>query len=199
MIKRRSAFRGAADADDVASVLRGYWRGVVEAFEDRGLHSPSAVTRFEIHASWHDTCRHYAGAREDGKAIVVAPQIIDLDEDKIVAILAHEAGHIEDFAHPGRFWFRPPEAVRVRKGARVMALELPEMYPGKVLARFDRLPESSMGKHIRDWKKRGDDEKELVADAIASHVLKRKLGYTGPRGCIIQTLDRGIERPTGLR
>lgn len=47
------------------------------------------------------------------------------------------------------------------------------------------------------WRHRHRDEVELTADAIASQVLGRSIGYTGP--CVIQEVGRGRPRPIGLR
>ncbi len=41
------------------------------------------------------------------------------------------------------------------------------------------------------------DVREITADLIASEVMQRRIGYTGP--CLLQELGRGRERPIGLR
>ena len=49
----------------------------------------------------------------------------------------------------------------------------------------------------KGWHERDHDQVERDADLIAEWALGRPIGYTTP--CLIQTLDRGIKRPRGLK
>jgi hypothetical protein len=49
----------------------------------------------------------------------------------------------------------------------------------------------------REGLRRTRDVREITADLIASEVLGRRIGYTGP--CLLQEIGRGRERPIGLR
>jgi hypothetical protein len=199
---RRSFSDGSKPAgiEQVANAVRAYWRGIVEAFDRKGFDEPRKATRFRIDSSWHDSCRHYAGAKTDGTVLVIAPEILDLAEESIIAILAHEGGHFVDLARPGRFFFRRPTEMHCRKGASVTAIgEGPPDPLDPVLLWFKELPTKGLGKHLTEWRERDSDELERVADEIATFVMGEKIGYTGSPGCLIQTLGKGVERPIGLR
>lgn len=161
--------------EQALAVLEPMWAAVCVVFSSKGFREPSEC-RFEIRSEAHDSCRHFAATRTDGKLMIVAPELADMPIDTATAILAHEAGHIVDFRNPGRFWFRHGK--------------LCEMNP---------LPSSGRKKVISAWDDRGDDEIEYVGDAIAEMVTGRRIGYVGPPGCLVQTWDRGKKRPTGLR
>lgn len=199
-MRRGSAFcdQEHIGPDQVANTIRGYWRKIVEMFSLSGFSEPERVSRFRISSSWHDTCRHYAGAKTDGTMLVVAPQIVDLEPSTIFALLAHEAGHFVDFGQPGRWFFRTPSAVRVREGAQISCVSEEFDSHNKGLFLFEQFPRR-FKKHLSDWKNRNPDEVERVADAIAEFATGTKIGYTGPPHCLIQTIAGGIERPVGLR
>lgn len=157
------------------AVLEPIWEAVCDTFSDKGFDQPSDC-RFEIDPSAHDSCRHFAATRTDGKLMIVAPDLADMPLSTIEAILAHEAGHIVDFCCPGRFWFRS----------------------GK-LQDIDPLPSKGRRKILAMWKGRDNDEVEYVGDAIAEFVMERRIGYVGHPGCLVQSFDDGIKRPRGLR
>jgi hypothetical protein len=201
VVRRRPAFSRTPSDDQVATVIRAYWRQIVHKFDEAGFKEPRKATRFRIDHKWHDNCRHFAGAKTDGSVLVVAPEIVDLAPDKIVAILAHEGGHFTDLGQPGRFWFRKPSHLKVRAGSRALSvrddLDIGSNEPALLM--FVTLPHKGFGKHLTEWRERSDDEVERVADEIASFVMGEKIGYTGRPGCLVQTLGRGVERPIGLR
>jgi hypothetical protein len=205
MVRRRNSYAlkdAPAGPDQVTNIIQGYWIPITQAFKQAGYKAPSAITRLRIDSEAHDNCRHYAMAKKDGTVMIVGPEIVDLPPENIVGILAHEAGHFVDFDNPGRFWFRRPQMVRVRKGARAVSLTLEPVsddHDGPLLFFFSDLPGKGFIKHMRDWKDRSDDEVERVADEIASYVLGERIGYTGKPGCLIQTAGKGVERPIGLR
>lgn len=205
MVRRRSSYaltNSPAGPDQVTNIVQGYWLPITDAFKKAGYTAPSKITRLRIDSDAHDSCRHYAMAKKDGTVMVVGPEIVDLPPENITGILAHEAGHFVDFDHPGRFWFRRPQAVRVRQGARAISLTLEPVeadHSGPLLFFFSDLPTRGFSKHMREWESRDGDEVERVADEIASYVLGEKIGYTGRPGCLIQTAGRGVERPLGLR
>src|SRR5262245_38176987 len=55
----------------------------------------------------HDTPRHFAATSDDGERVIVAPEFAELSEDRWIAILAHELGHVADFQYEGRFGLSP--------------------------------------------------------------------------------------------
>jgi hypothetical protein len=166
---------------------------------DAGLSEPSRVKRIEVVSDWHDTCRHFAGMTHDSETLIVAPEFAgdNVPPETIVAILAHEAGHAVDLARPGELFFRQPHRLVCPKGGRwkVMPMLQGPRADGKCLIAMDRSSITSKVKNA--WYGRGKDEVEQVADAVAETVLRRRIGYAGP--CLIQTLDKGIVRPEGLR
>ena len=188
------------DAARAWDVLRPYWQQIVNVFRSKGHNEPQRVTRVKVDSKWHDTCRHFAGASQDAKLLIVAPELADMPVATILGSMAHEAGHFVDLANPGRYWFRRPENVRVRKGSRAVSVkDLPASFRDEALFRFEQLPEKGLGKHMNEWAERPSDEVEFTADAIAEVVTGERIGYTGPPGCLVQSLGTGIERPVGLR
>lgn len=197
---RRSVYRAneSLDADSAWRVLSAYWDSVVGRFASEGYDQPSLVKKVRVDPKWHDTCRHYAGASHDCKTLVVAPELAELPVRSILGILAHEGGHFVDLSSPGRYWFRQLRAVNPRQGAAVLAMGR-SAGDGKLLWFFEELPEKNLRKHMAEWKERDDDEVEFVADAIAESVMGTKIGYVGHPACLVQSLGKGIDRPTGLR
>jgi len=157
--------------DDALDVVEPLFADMLEVFHASGL--PLVVT---LHcAPWvHDSPRHFAACRRDGKAVVVAPRIVTLDADMVRAILAHELGHAADFTWPARFMLR---------GDR-LALDRP-------------MSELAYQQALRRWKERTPHEVELTADAIAERVTGHEIGYCGP--CLLQCFDKGRARPAWLR
>ena len=131
-----------------------------------------ANVRFEIDERFHDTDRHYAACRDDGRRIYLAPQVLFLKQETLVAILAHEFGHATDFLYPGH-WQTPLE--------------------GPARARWLGDPASGWR---RKWEERNGDQVEWAADGIAEAVTGKKIGYCGR--CLVQCFS-GIPRPKGLR
>lgn len=128
----------------------------------------------------HDSPRHFAGASQDGRLIAAAPQMVELPEDTVAAIFAHEFGHILDFQNPAVFY------CDVEEERLVMLSE--EEGP-----RGDRMRIARM----RQWEQRGDHAIELTADLIAEKMIGVRIGYSGP--CMLQGFDRGVSRPKSLR
>lgn len=152
------------------------------AVRERFLAYPTAdlgllkKTRFLVDASMHDSPRHFAGCSEDGRRIMVAPEITtEVPEEQMVAILAHEAGHAVDFLYPACWRL-------VEAGAP--AIWRPPTGKGSV-------------REVRRWQERGPHLVEVTADAIAMAVTGRRIGYAGP--CLLQKFDAQRERPTWLR
>lgn len=133
-----------------------------------------ARTRLLVDPTMHDTRRHFAGCRQDGLLVRLAPEASELPIETLVAILAHEFGHAADFAYPGRW-------VTQRDG------------PATWLER-------DSGRRARAWRKawndRSDDQMEWDADSIAWCVTGKHIGYCGP--CLLQCFG-GQPRPEGLR
>ena len=147
------------------------------------LFGQSKMRRVRVEcAPWvHDRARHFAGATEDGRSILVTPELAELPEVTVVAILAHEFGHAMDFAYPAMFGWSPDGLIR--RSATRMA--------------DPKRQAQAAAAAVRQWRDRDPDTVERMADAIAEQITGRRIGYTGP--CTLQTLDGGAPRPAGLR
>lgn len=175
------------DCELALVILEPYFEAARERFlefsEARGLESKKlARTRLECGLDMHDTPRHFAGAAEDGSRIRVAPQIVDLPEDTVAAILAHEFGHILDHLNPGRFVLQADEESL--------------LFIGDIEEDVQRADKVRLAR-IRQWRSRNEHSVELVADLIAAEVIGKRIGYSGP--CLLQGFGRGIPRPASLR
>jgi hypothetical protein len=161
--------------DEALAVLEPYFDAARERFLAAGLDRVEG-TRLYC-ARWvHDTPRHFAGCRGDGRAIIVAPEMAELTQEIVLAIMAHELGHAVDFLYPGEFWLADED---VRRAAREATDDV----------QWVRMQKA--------WEGRDDDVVERTADAIASSVVGSRIGYVGP--CSLQAFDRGRARPQGLR
>lgn len=149
-------------------ILEPYFEELKERYLDAGL---DLLKRTKLRCAWdlHDTPRHFAGCLQDGTVIYAAPQMVELHEDTVMGILAHELGHAADFLYPGEFVLRGDHVIRTH-------------------------PDDQ---RLRGWRKRDADTVEIVADLIAGKVLGVPLGYRGP--CMLQSLSGGVPRPKGLR
>jgi hypothetical protein len=126
--------------------------------------------------------RNFAATSEDAGVVVVAPEIVELPPETVVAIIAHEFGHVLDFAYPADYALAGEELLRWRGN-------IPSQDPRAEQARVAR---------IRQWERRDSDTVERTADQIASHVVGEPIVYSGP--CLLQTFNRrGVRRPGGLR
>lgn len=190
-----------------ASVITPYFEAtrdvMVAAFEEQfgdGRRSRIRKARLIVDDAAHDTRRHFAMTHTESLAIVVAPQMADLNERIIVGILAHEFGHVADYAYPGAFaWPRGgPGAAHWIGGepserAAAWRLVFGRARAKSVTERDDDLPSANW---MRAWEDRSDDEVEWAADAIAELLTGRVIGYAGP--CMLQQIG-GWKRPRGLR
>lgn len=163
------------DSESDFAILETIWQDVTAQFLRNG-HEEPARAALVLDEAMHDSCRHFAGTTPDGKSVRVAPILIDMPADTVIAILAHEGGHVVDLSNPGRWWFRN----------------------GK-LALVEELPTRGLKKLLSAWRDRSDDELERVADAIAESVLGMRIGYVGTGSCLVEALGRGRPRPKGLR
>lgn len=129
-------------------------------------------------APWiHDSARHFAACRDDGRVIVVAPELAELPVDTVVAIMAHEFGHAADYLYPAEFALgRDGEAYRRRRA---------------------QVDDTQWARWAKAWEHRDDDLIEATADAVAELATGNRVGYLGP--CDLQAFDRGRARPQGLR
>jgi len=158
-------------------ILEPYFEAVQERYVAAGLERCASV-RLVVDPTMHDTARHFAACQDDGKLILLAPELAEHREDTVLAIIAHELGHATDFLYPGQFAMRGDDE--------------PAAW---------RDPSSMKPKHwhrwLRDWEARDDDLVELTADAIAHFAMGVRYGYRGP--CLIQTFGATRLRPVGLR
>jgi len=163
--------------DEAHCVLEPYFEVVQALYLGAGLELVKR-TRFYVAPEIHDTPRHYAACRDDGTAILVAPELAELPDAVVLAILCHEFGHATDFLYPGEFVMGKPEAPAARRSR--------EAFEDKHWARW-----------MRSWSERDDDTVERTADAIAEFVTGVRYGYLGP--CNLQSFDSTKARPQGLR
>ena len=163
--------------EEALLILEPYFLVMREAFVGAGLDAAKRAQLY-VAPSMHDSPRHFAGTRDDGTVIMLAPEMVELPENTVAAIIAHEFGHATDFLYPGEFVLGP-ERVAMRRD------------------RSDFDSDDHWVKWVAEWHKRDDDVVEFVADAIAEMVTGRRIGYVGP--CKLQAFDRGKARPQGLR
>lgn len=147
----------------------------------------AAKVRFVIDEKFHDKPRHFAATTEDGLRMYFAPQIVDLDEERVVAIIAHEFGHAVDFLYPHR-WITAPDGPGP---ARWVSTDDEERFRRSIRLHGERY------EWPRLWRERNADQIEWAADGIAEAVTGKKILYSGK--CVLQNFSRGIERPVGLR
>jgi hypothetical protein len=175
------------DREVALAILEPYFEAAREVYLDfasaRGLDLRGLKKlRLECDPDMHDTPRHFAGAAQDGSVIVLAPQLVDLPEDTVAAIIAHEFGHILDFLNPGHF---------------VSDMEAQAL----VLLRESDADEQRAAKNrlarVRQWEARDEHSVELTADLIAQAAIGQRIGYSGP--CMLQGFGRGVSRPAKLR
>jgi hypothetical protein len=174
------------ESDAAFAILEPYFEAAREVYMEyvnkRGLQVRGIKrVRLECRPDMHDTPRHFAGASEEGNLIAVAPQMVDLPEDTVAAILAHEFGHVVDFLNPGAFHCDVEERQLVF---------LPDEEEGE---RGDRVRLA----RLRQWRKRDEHAVELTADLIAEQAIGKRIGYSGP--CLLQGFARGVPRPEHLR
>jgi hypothetical protein len=86
------------DHRDALSVVRGQFLATRRHFVESGYKRCKAV-RFELDPDMHDSPRHFAACRHDGKLILCAPELADQEDHTIVAIMYHEFGHATDFLY----------------------------------------------------------------------------------------------------
>jgi hypothetical protein len=155
----------------------------LEFAEARGL-SVAGLRRVKLECGldMHDTPRHFAGASTDGSRIRLAPHMVDLPEDTVAAIIAHEFGHIVDYLNPAAF------VCNVEESSLILITEQHEDEKRADKTRIAR---------VRQWDARDDHSIELTADLIAQEVIGKRIGYSGP--CMLQGFARGVPRPTKLR
>ncbi len=160
-------------------VLDPYFEVMRDEYKKHGLVKVKR-TRFFVAERMHDTERHFAACKDDGSAILVAPELAEMPDSVVWAILAHEFGHATDFLYPGEFVLGRDREPALRR----------ERQP-------DAAGEKQWSKWLKAWHKRSGDVVELTADAIAERVMGVPYGYLGP--CWIQSFDATRARPMGLR
>lgn len=163
--------------DDAHAVLEPYFLAIQEEFVGSGLDRVGK-TRLYV-APWvHDSPRHFAACREDGRIIVAAPELCEQDERIVAAIFAHELGHAADFCYPAEFVF-VGQGQPARRRAREEGSDVQWV------------------RWVKAWERRDADLVEFTADAVAQSALGLPIGYTGP--CMLQSFDGAQARPQGLR
>jgi len=157
-------------------VLEPYFNVVREEYVKYGLKL-CRRTRLFVAPGMHDSPRHFGACKDDGSMILLAPELADVPDTVMLAIMAHELGHATDFLYPGEFVLGDG---------------------GPALRRSKRdTDDKQWSKWLKAWHRRDDDVIELTADAIAERVMGAPYGYQGP--CAIQSFDAVRARPMGLR
>lgn len=166
-------------SDEAAQILTPCFDAVRDIFAEYAPQKGVTLealgqTKMLVDPSLHDSPRHFAACRTDGKLIMLAPQMADLEPEQVAAILAHEFGHAADFRYPAHFRWH---------GRRAPALF--------------KVPQRRVADKMRAWSDRSDDEVEWTADAIALSVTGKRIRYCGP--CMVQCFSGGTVRPKGLK
>lgn len=158
-------------------------RDTFAAFEpDPGMRLAKLErTTFLVDPKVRNSERHFAACSEDGRTILLAPELSEQDLDTVVAILSHEFGHAADFSYPS-MWFGERGKPAVWLGDLTKAKLAEERERGREWARL--------------WAERPADAVEWTADSIAHAVIGRPIGYCGPQ--LVQCFG-GVHRPAGLR
>jgi hypothetical protein len=180
------------DLQTARAIVEPYFIALQEQFtayarEAHGSGRRLRAVRLECHP-WRELkqdlgfqSRNFAATSEDGRVMVVAPEIVELPPETVSAIVAHEFGHVLDFIYPADYALAGDELLRWRPVG-------PEDDPRAEQVRIAR---------TRQWERRDSDLVERTADEIASHVVGQPIRYAGP--CLLQTFDRGVRRPNSLR
>lgn len=164
------------DPSEAYSVLEPYFNVVRDEYLSAGLKKVKRVRLF-VAPAMHDTARHFGACKDDGSMILLAPELADVADTVMLAIMAHEFGHATDFLYPGEFVLGDS---------------------GPAMRRSEKsVDEKQWSKWLKAWHQRDDDVVELTADAIAERVMGVPYGYQGP--CWIQSFDASRARPMGLR
>lgn len=176
-------------SDAALVILEPYFKAAQEEFvaHEREHFGRRQLARVRLECrSWEElrraegfSVRNFAATREDGKLILAAPELVELPEENVAAVMAHEFGHAYDFTYPARFVLRDGDLLRLDDVAD------------------DRRADQARFARVRVWSERDPEQLERLADAIASEVLHREIRYAGP--CLLQTFGSGVERPEGLR
>jgi hypothetical protein len=161
--------------DEAHAVIDPFFEEIRDSYLARGYDRVRG-TRLYVAAWAHDTPRHFAACAEDGRSIVVAPEMAELTVEIVGAIVAHELGHATDFLYPGEFVLGHDQVVRRRR---------------------DEVSDKIWIKMQKAWEERDPEVVERTADAIAVATMGIPIGYVGP--CQLECFNRGTARPQGLR
>lgn len=188
-----SASRVPADRWAVA-ILAPHYDAVRDVFSSFEVAPGQKLSRLRqtgmlVDPSVSDSERHFAGCRDDGRQIIIAPGAADLPVPTLVAIIAHEFGHAADFAYPANWTFTSRGEPALWDSA---AFEL----DGRAFKFGDEEVKGSSARR-RLWADRHPDQVEWAADAIVQAVTGRSVGYCGR--CMLQCFSGGKPRPAGLR
>ncbi len=190
------------DIDIAYSIIQPYFDAARDIFVrfDSGRLSKLSRVKLQVEPDAHDADRHFARMRTDGMLLQMAPEVVDLPEETLIAITTHELGHAADFAYPGcwswpvggageSFWVSSDTISR----ARAWRLLYGRAEASSRTADDDAKPAENW---MRAWEGRNADQIEWAADAIALEVTGLKIGYCGD--CMLQCFS-GVDRPAGLR
>ncbi len=138
----------------------------------RGGLKRLAVTRAQVGEVPGGTDRTYAACSENGKMIILSPDLAVLESHFVNGIVLHELGHAVDFLYPAQL----------------------HLGTAGDLVVYEHKPWAG---DMRAWKRRSHDVVERFADQVAERAFGVTIGYKGP--CLLQTTRGGIRpRPAGL-
>lgn len=168
-----------------AAVILPYFDAVRDVFA--AFHPEPGVTlerlarvRFVVDSAVRDSARHFGATTESGLQQYYAPDIIDLDEEVLTAIITHEFGHSADFAYPHRWIIPAPRGGEAAVWIRDAITNTPQARKWRTL-----------------WGTRSADHVEWTADGIALAITGRPVVYCGDEA--VQCFRGGVRRPAGLR
>lgn len=162
--------------EEAFAVLEPFYLEIRKSFVDSGYDRVKR-TRLYVAPGIHDSPRHFGACRDDGCAIIVAPELAELPYPFVIGILGHELGHATDFLYPGEFTLDKDR----RSSRRDM----------------ENVGDTQRARWMVTWEKRDADVVEYTADSIAEQVWGAPIGYAGP--CLLQNFRVGNARPEGLR
>lgn len=157
-------------------ILLPYFEAVRALFLAQGLSKISRV-KLTCSSDMHDTPRHFGGTSQDGLEIVLAPEMVELQEKFVLGIIAHELGHATDFLYPGEFTIGKDDSIIRRERVSV--------------------DDTQWLRWQRAWDLRDSYVVEKTADLIAGLVWGTPIGYEGP--CTLESFEGGVPRPAALR
>jgi len=165
-----------------ALTLEPYYDAVRDKFAEYEPEPGKRLIRVDkivyvVEPAVHDSPRHFGACSEDGRLILFAPEIIDLEDEEALALIAHELGHACDFLYPAQ-WVTTgdPDAKATWIGKR---------------------DDKQARKWFSLWSSRSRHQVEVSADSIARTILNKPIRYCGD--CDVQCFRGTKKRSEEIR